>query len=62
MIHSTLTFLFRNFFRNLSFSVITLSNLVVGITTTLLLFVWVNYEFSYNKSMVFAKRKNVEEH
>ena len=52
MIHSTLAFLFRNFFRNLSFSVITLSSLVVGITTTLLLFVWVNYEFSYNKSVI----------
>jgi len=56
MIHSTLTFLFRNFFRHLSFSVITLSSLVVGITTTLLLFVWVNYEFSYNKSMVDHNR------
>ena len=52
MIQSTLTFLIRNFFRNLSFSVITLSSLVVGITTTLLLFVWVNYELSYNKSVV----------
>lgn len=52
MTHSILILVFRNFFRNLSFSVITLSSLVVGITTALLFFIWVNYEFSYNKSVV----------
>lgn len=52
MTHSILILVFRNFFRNLSFSVITLSSLVVGITTALLFFIWVNYEYSYNKSVV----------
>lgn len=52
MIHSILTVLFRIFTRNFSYSVITLSSLVVGITTTLLFFTWVKYEFSYNKSVV----------
>jgi putative ABC transport system permease protein len=56
MTPSILLFVVRNFIRNLSFSAITLSSLVVGITTTLLFFVWVNYEFTYNKSVVHHER------
>ncbi len=52
MIHAIITFLFRNFTRNLSFSIITLSSLVVGITTAMLMFVWVSYEFNYDKSVI----------
>jgi putative ABC transport system permease protein len=52
MIWSILTFQFRNFFRNISFSSIVLSSLVVGITTSLLLFLWVKYELNYNKSVI----------
>jgi putative ABC transport system permease protein len=52
MLHAITTFLIRNFFRNLSFSMITLGSLVVGITTSLLLFVWVKYEVTYDRTIV----------
>ena len=65
MLRSTITFIFRNFIRNLSYSVIAMSSLVVGLTTAILLFVWVQHEVSYNKSIpdnerVFALLINEE--
>lgn len=51
MFKSVLTFVLRSFTRNLSFSFITLSSLVLGITTALLMFMWVNRELNYNRAM-----------
>lgn len=51
MLYSTLIFIFRNFLRNLSFSVIAMSSLVVGLTTAILMFVWVEYELNYNATI-----------
>jgi putative ABC transport system permease protein len=56
MLPSILTFLCRNFLRNLSYSVIALSSLIVGITTAILLFVWISYELGFNQSMPDAER------
>lgn len=56
MIRPIITFVFRNFSRNLSFSVITLSSLVVGITTAVFMFVWVKYEVTYDKSVIDNER------
>jgi len=51
MLASLVTLLLRNFTKNLSFSLISISSLIVGITTAILLFLWVNYEFAYNRSI-----------
>jgi putative ABC transport system permease protein len=48
MISSILTLTFRNFFRNIAYSMITMSGLIVGLTTAILTFLWVSYELSYN--------------
>src|SRR6478609_6651266 len=56
MIWSIITFQLRNFLRNISFSSIVLSSLVVGITTSLLLFLWVKHEFTFNKSVIDHNR------
>lgn len=52
MIRSIIHFVFRNFARHFSFSLITLGSLVLGITTALLMFLWIKYEVTYNKSMI----------
>jgi putative ABC transport system permease protein len=51
MIKSIFTFVLRSFTRNLSFSFITISSLVLGITTALLMFMWVNRELHYNHAI-----------
>ena len=51
MFLSILKLVFRSFVGNLSFSLIAMSSLVVGITTAILLFLWVNYEISFNRSI-----------
>lgn len=51
MFISILTLVFRNFVRNLSFSLIAMSSLVVGLTTAILIFLWANYEVSFNSSI-----------
>src|ERR1041385_5028959 len=56
MIHSIFTFAFRGFRRNLSFSLITLSSLVLGITKALLMFLWVKYEISFDTSIPDSDR------
>lgn len=49
MLYSTLILTLRNFFRNLSYSFIILSGLVVGLTTAILVFLWVEYELSFDR-------------
>jgi len=56
MFKSILSIIYRNFFRNLYYSLITLSSLVVGISTAVLIFVWVGYELSYDKQDTDASR------
>lgn len=56
MVRSIINFALRNFTRNFSFSVITLSSLVLGITTALLMFLWVKYELSFDKSVIDSDR------
>ena len=56
MLHFTLTLMFRNLFRNLSYSLITISGLVVGLTVAIITFLWVRYEFSYNADNPDADR------
>jgi putative ABC transport system permease protein len=51
MFRSIITLLFRNFFRNISFSLIAMSSLMVGLTTAILLFLWVNNEITFNNSI-----------
>lgn len=51
MIRSVITFVLRSFMRNLSFSFIAISSLVLGITTALLMFMWVNRELHYNRAI-----------
>ncbi|HTH56578.1 MAG TPA: ABC transporter permease [Cyclobacteriaceae bacterium] len=56
MVRSIFNFVFRNFTRNFSFSIITLSSLVLGITTALLMFLWAKYEVTYNRSVIDSER------
>jgi len=49
MLNSVLVLTFRNFLRNFNYSIITLGGLVVGISTALLIFLWVSYELSYDR-------------
>jgi putative ABC transport system permease protein len=49
MFHSILITTLRQFTRNLSFSVISISGLVVGLTTSILVFLWVAFELSYDQ-------------
>ncbi len=56
MFPSIITFVFRNFIRNFSYSLITMSSLVVGLTTAILLFLWVNFEFGYNSTLPNSNR------
>lgn len=48
MLYFNLVFAIRLFFRNLSYSLIALGSLVVGITCALIIFLWVQYELSYD--------------
>ncbi len=56
MFQSILNLVYRSFTRNLSFSLITLSSLILGITTALLMFVWMKYELAYNRSLIDSDR------
>src|ERR1700712_2344736 len=56
MLRFTLTLMFRNFFRNITYSLITISGLVVGLTIAITTFLWVRYEFSYNTDNPDANR------
>jgi putative ABC transport system permease protein len=56
MFQPILHFVYRSFTRNLTFSVISLGSLILGITTVLLMFVWVKHELSYNKSIIDSDR------
>jgi putative ABC transport system permease protein len=56
MLSSIIKLLFRNFTRNLSYSFITMSSLVVGLTTAILIFVWMRHEFSFNRDMPDSDR------
>jgi putative ABC transport system permease protein len=49
MIHSSLLTVARHFSRHLSYSIISLSGLIVGITTSILVFLWATYEFTYDR-------------
>jgi hypothetical protein len=49
MLRSILTLTFRKFFKNLSYSFIILSGLVVGLTTAILIFLWVAYELGFDR-------------
>lgn len=49
MLSSILTLTFRRFFKNLSYSFIILSGLVVGLTTAILVFLWITYEFTFDR-------------
>src|SRR6185436_1197076 len=56
MLRNILTFSFRNFFRNFNYSLITLSGLVIGIATAVLVFIWVSFELSYDRQDPDAQR------
>ncbi len=56
MMSSIIKLVFRNFSRNLSYSFIAMSSLVVGITTSILMFVWVGYEYGYDSSLPDRER------
>jgi len=63
MLRSILSVVFRNFFRNLSYSIISMGSLVVGLTTALLIFLWVIYELGFDrgqpdKDRIFAVLSN----
>src|SRR5690606_32672416 len=49
MFYSIVIVALRSFFKNLSYSLTTLTGLVFGITTAILTFLWVSYELSYNR-------------
>jgi putative ABC transport system permease protein len=56
MLSSIMKLLFRNFSRNVSYSIITVSSLVLGLTTALVLFVWMEHEFTFNRQMPDSQR------
>ncbi len=56
MILSTITLLFRNLLRNLTYSFLTMSSLVLGITMATLMFLWVSYELTYNHALADRER------
>jgi len=56
MIHSIIALVFRNFLRNLSYSFITMSSLVIGIVSAIFMFLWVGYELDYNRTMPDRER------
>ncbi len=56
MLRFTLILMFRNCFRNLSYSLVTMSGLVVGLTVAITTFLWVRYEYSYNTDNPDADR------
>lgn len=56
MIRSILVLTIRNFFRNFNYSVLTLSGLVLGITTGLLTFSLLYFEFTYDRQNPAANR------
>lgn len=56
MLASIVSLVLRSFIRNLSFSLISVSSLIVGLTTAILLFLWVNYELGYNRSITDNER------
>ncbi len=49
MLRSHLTLILRHFYRHLSFSLITLSSLIIAITAAILIFTWVHYELTYDR-------------
>lgn len=49
MIASILALTLRKFFKNLSYSFVIMSGLVVGITTVILVFLWATYELDFDR-------------
>jgi putative ABC transport system permease protein len=49
MLQSIFALALRKFLKNLSLSLINLSGLVIGLTTTILIFIWVTYEFGFDR-------------
>lgn len=49
MIHSILSITFRKTLKNPSYSFITIFGLMIGLTTAILVFLWVKYELTYDR-------------
>ena len=49
MLRNYIKIAWRNLFRNKGFSITNLLGLTIGMTCTLLIFIWVKDELSYNK-------------
>jgi putative ABC transport system permease protein len=56
MLPSIIKLLFRNFSRNLSYSLITMTSLVVGLTTAIIMFIWLKHEFTFNRTLPDTER------
>lgn len=56
MLASFITIALRSVVRNLNYSLITTSSLVVGITTSLVIFTWATFELSYDRQDPDANR------
>lgn len=56
MVRFTILLMLRNFSRNLTYSLITISGLVIGLTVAITTFFWVRYEFSFNTENPDAAR------
>lgn len=56
MLRSTIVIMARTFLRNLSYSLVTMSGLVIGITVAIITLLWVRYELSFNSDNPDADR------
>jgi len=65
MLKNHLKIIFRNIMRHKGYSFINISGLAVGMACTILIFLWVQYELSYDRFHENGKqvyRVNLEEH